>query len=82
MISDHKNLSTVIDLSFRGEKDETLDYETTALSTAFLDITGCGAESLDLEELKCRLFPLVESSDMEKAIRDFDRIALGNANQH
>ena len=82
MVSDPQNLSTVIDLSFRGEKNETLDYEATALSTAFLDITGCGAESLDLEKLQCQLFPLVESSDMEKAIRDFDRIALGNANQN
>lgn len=35
-----------------------------------------------LEKLQCQLFPLVESSDMEKAIRDFDRIALGNANQN
>ncbi len=78
IIPDPNNLSTVIDLSFRGEKDETLDYESTALSTAFLDVTGRWTESLDLGELERRLFPLAESSDIEKAIRDFDRIAITN----
>lgn len=76
IISDPQNLSTIVDLSFRGEKDETLDYETTAISTAFLDFTGYDMESLNLEELAKQIFPLMESLDMEKAIQDFDRIDI------
>lgn len=41
IISDPEELSTVIDASFYGEKEETLDYAAAVLTVAFLDVTGC-----------------------------------------
>lgn len=72
MISDPQDLTTILDLSFHGEKHEALDYESTSLSTAFLDITGVPLESIDIQKLSSLLFPLMEDSDMKKAIHDFE----------
>ena len=78
MIADRQQLSTVIDLSFRGEKDLTLDYEATALTTAFLDVTGATLQKNEIQALAQQIFPLIERPDIEKAIRDFNQITLAD----
>lgn len=76
ILHDHAELSPVIDVSFCGEKEETLDYAATTLTAAFLDVTGLDLSKLNLKALTSRIFKLMDYEDMEEAIRDFDAISL------
>ncbi|MDO4325465.1 MAG: heparinase II/III family protein [bacterium] len=74
MVQNRSDLATVLDVSFRGEKEETLDYAATVLTAAFLDVTGCSLDEGSLAKLSRQLFSLMDASDMEQAIQDFDQL--------
>lgn len=80
IIKDRAELSTVIDVSFYGEKEETLDYAAAVVNAAFLDITGYeeSNNSADLAErlktLTDALSGLMDYEDPHAALLAFDSL--------
>lgn len=76
IIKNSTDVTTILDVSFRGENEETLDYAATTLTAVFLDVTGCVLDEISLAELSRQLFSIMDISDREQAIQAFDHLDM------
>lgn len=76
IITDPSELTTVIDVSFLGEEEKTLDYAATEITAVFLDVTGRDLSKLNSDIHEEELFALMKFTDMDKALEAFDAMSF------